>query len=181
MQKGFGSIYLLFIILIITSFLVGIKFSENTKLSDNKPIPTQQLPTPTTRIELGETLIKRCGDIPEKAYPEYGKFDMRNGPEWSSDCRHIAWSMWESGTSYLGNDAAILKQLEDNPRKLTGREGVFLYNDAKKNVITIYSPKELDETPVFHRWIDSQNLIFEAKSTRYNYNIVNKETTLISP
>src|SRR5258708_764530 len=102
MEKGFSSIYLLVIgaVLILSGFYAGMKYTENKTTSTAISGTTQIKPTTIQNTQPKENLISRCGDIPDKAYPYYQHFDVRKGPEWSPDCRHIAWSMWESGTGY---------------------------------------------------------------------------------
>lgn len=159
-------------------FFAGIKYSEKKAETVNKP-ETVQTQTESSEGARSMDLISVCGDMPNEAYPPYGHYNMRTGPEWSPDCRYIAWGMWESGTSYLGDDPEILKQFE-KPRQLSGKEGIFLYRDSNKAVTKIYSPKELSESPQFIGWTDSQNLTFKVKQVEYNYNLLSKETTPVN-
>ncbi len=49
-----------------------------------------------------EEVIRRCGDFSrEELGLNYGHYTMVHGPTWSPDCRHIAWSVFNSGTSYI--------------------------------------------------------------------------------
>lgn len=138
----------------------------------------QQTPTPqeiTRKVYLLDTprrLIERCGDIPNKVYPKNtNRFDVIKTPAWSPDCRHIAYSLWESGTSYPIEDL----NNQTVTRKLSGREGVFVYSDADQTTKKIYNPLNIDETPTFIEWQDRENLIYSARNQKIKYNIITQE------
>lgn len=173
-MKGFVSFLVILIVLAImvsSSFYAGIKYSQSQiSKQERTVIPTVQPQPKADAKETREDLIRRCGDIPDKAYPAKNPFEMRSSPEWAPDCRNIAWGIWQSGTS--------CPDCELRPT-LTGREGIFLYNDTTKSVTKIYNPTKINETPEFVKWEDSQNLEFTTNSQtqKYNYNITTKKTS----
>ncbi len=122
--------------------------------------------------------MKRCGQIPDEVVTNNEYFDAVRGPSWAPDCRHIAWSLRESSIGYEGNDPAVIEELENIPRKLTGREGVFLYTDATKKTTKIYSPKKINETPAFEKWLDRNTIVFTAENNEYKYDINNNELSI---
>jgi hypothetical protein len=168
----------LLIIFSVGFFILGIKFTEAKP--QKVQYVTQEKIVKVYPTEDPKDLVNRCGDIPMSIYKNTGHFDMIDGPEWAPDCRHIAWSLWESGVGYEGSDPAIIKELESNPpRKLSGREGIFLLTDSTQNVQKIYNPKELDESPVFIRWENKDTIIFKAKNVEYSYSLSTKEQTQV--
>lgn len=163
-QKGFTPL----LIILLIAAVIGVYLLYSGKIS----LPQKQTPSvsasPSPVVESMADSISRCGKIPDKAYPTYGHFDVRNGPLWSPDCTKIAWSMWESGTGCP----------DCPPAKLTGNEGVFIYDNQSKTINKIYDPKQINESPEFIRWEDNDNLIFKADGKEYGYNLKTKEASL---
>ena len=159
----------LLIILPLVGFYLGIKYQQSLP-STVEYIEKENIVRVPASDSL-QSLISRCGFIPDIANPNRsrGRFDAIHGPMWAPDCRHIAWSLWESGTSYLGDDPEIIKEIDNNPRELSGREGVFTYNDSTQSIEKIYNPSKLNETPSFIEWKDKDTLIFEAEYKKYEY------------
>lgn len=116
--------------------------------------------------ETPENRIIRCGFIPEDLSTNQDHFSVVSGPDWSPDCRYIAWGFWQSGTSWLGDDTQLVWE-----RKLDQREGLYLYNDRTGRTRKIYSPKELDESVTFNKWVDSNSIEFSANRIEHIYDI----------
>jgi hypothetical protein len=115
---------LLFIVLPLVGFYLGVKYQQSLPNTIEYVEKEKIVKVPTSNSP--QSLIRRCGFIPDIANPSRVRFDVINGPMWAPDCRHIAWSLWLSGTSYLGDEPEIIKEIENNPRELSGREGVFI-------------------------------------------------------
>jgi len=124
------------------------------------------------QIDTDKNLITRCGIIPD-AIPNRGHFEMQNGPMWSPDCRYVSWSMWKSGPGYSGVKNTISRQLSE-------KEGVFLFNDATKRIIKIYSPKQLDESPTFVKWLDRSTIELTADKKTFHYDLKNNQTVFVN-
>ncbi len=169
---------ILFILLPFIGFYAGLKYQPN-KAQDLEFIPKETI-VKVPQEDNQNSLIRRCGDIPVNAYPEEKHFDAVTGPMWAPDCRHIAWSLWESGTGYGGNDPKMIEQIENNPRILSGREGIFLYNDSDRTIKKIYNPTKLSEGPTLIKWEDRDILIFEADQKEYTYGLISGETSLVN-
>lgn len=163
----------IFITFPIAAFFLGIYYQKSNH-SDQK-YQIQERIVKVYPTDSPQALIYRCGDIPENAYPQKNKFGVINGPVWSPDCRHIAWSLWESGISYISDDLEVLKEIENNPKKLSGREGVFIYSDATKTIKKLYSPTNLDETPEFNEWLNKEDIVFTTNNKKYKYNLTTQE------
>src|SRR5947207_1948608 len=86
--------------LVILPFIgayVGYKLRDKAYV---KPSPVELARTgPMMSGDSKSETIRRCGDIPrEELGVDYGHFTIVDGPVWAPDCRHIAWSVWQSGT-----------------------------------------------------------------------------------
>lgn len=172
MQKGQAAILLLvgMLILVVGGYLVYINNSNNQiKVSQTPQQSIQPTPKPTLTSAAGS--IQRCGDIPDIAFPSYERFEVRKGPEWSADCQHIAWSMWQSGTGCPNC----------SPATLSGKEGIFIYNAKNKTVTKIYNPSKLNESPEFIKWSDNDNFSYRTSQKEYNYNLQSQKATQIIP
>ena len=123
--------------------------------------------------ETAENRIIRCGFIPENFRTNQDHFSVVSGPDWSPDCRYIAWGFWQSGTSWLGDDTQVVWE-----RKLDQREGLYLYNDRTGRTRKIYAPKELDESVTFNTWVDSGSIEFAAKRIGYVYDIASGKISI---
>lgn len=115
-------------------------------------------------------LLRRCGDIPyDLPVGKNSHWTQVSGPEWSPDCRHIAWGKWESGTSWLGEiSEEELQQIEKANNRPLDHEGIYLYTDGTKKIIKIYTPaassgnNPSSESPEFIEWRDSKTIIFRV-------------------
>lgn len=174
-QKGLAPI----LIVLILAAIVGGYLVYSGKINLNKTSPTSSQNTATEQvaqpspikevIKFNNGSIQICGEISDAAFPTYGHYDMRSGPEWAIDCRHIAWSMVQSGTGCP----------DCPPATLSEKEGVFIYNDKNKIITKIYNPQKLGEGPEFIGWIDKDSLIFKVNQKEYRYNLITKETSVI--
>jgi hypothetical protein len=148
----------LFIIFPFVGFYLGMKYQQ-MKQPKIQLIPDTKIvkiyPTETPR-----GLIDRCGLIPqEKLGIVYEKFRMIDGPEWAPDCRHIAWSVWQSG---------IMGVVNQGPYPY---EGVYLYDDKTSQISKIYSFKSQEESGVFKKWTDSKTVVFQIGQKLMDFNI----------
>jgi|SRR3989344_276914 len=148
----------IFVVFPLIGFYLGMKYQQMSP-------PRIQLVTNNKIVKVYPTeeprdLIDRCGRIPqEKLGIVREKFRMIDGPEWAPDCRHFAWSVWESG---------VMGVKYQGPYPY---EGVFLYDDKTSQVSKIYSFKSQNELGVFKKWNDSKTVLFEKGQKLMNYNI----------
>lgn len=159
----------LFIIFPLIAFALGMQLqaliSTDEQITQTKIIKTEQEDTE-------KSLIRRCGQYPDGEYfHKKDHFDVIAGPLWSPDCRNIAWSLWQSGSAWLGDDSEAKESSSKTERKLSGREGVFIYNEILNRAIKIYSPTQLDEAPQVVRWEDRKTLVFKANNKEYRYDL----------
>ena len=177
-------IFIIFLLLSLIAnlflyYAIKVKSKEILTIQDNfSSLQTELYKTNTELTELKtsdnkdtkNSLLLRCGDIPyDLPVEKNSHFTMVSGPEWSPDCRHIAWGKWESGTSWLGEfSEEELRQIENASIRPKEHEGIYLYTDSTKKIIKIYTPKApLDnnfspETPEFIEWGDSKTIIFKV-------------------
>jgi len=167
-EKGFAPI----LIIILIAVVIGGYLIYSGKINFKQSIPPQTSVTPTIQPSPAKEIpkynngsVQTCGDIPGKAFPEYGRLEMRTGPQWSPDCKNIAWAMWQSGTGCPDCPKATLSE----------KEGVFLYSTTDKNLTTIYKPQKVNETPEFLGWVDKDNFIFKVDQKRFNYNLITRK------
>lgn len=135
-----------------------------TPTSIQPPSPTQAM----TKDDIRRMLIDRCGDIPrEKLNLPTGHFTVVDGPSWSPDCRHIAWSVWNSGTGVINSDGSV------EPISSAAGEGVFLYTEATGKITKLSIPNPYNNNPILQQWRDRDTLIID-----YNTNVIddNKKT-----
>lgn len=169
---------IIFVTFPIIGFGLGMKYQKTVTPSRTEYITKERiirLPPKDTVL----SLIKRCGMIPDEVQINKSHFDVINGPVWSQDCRHISWSLWESGPGYREDKPEVIQEIENNPRQLSGREGVFLYTEATKKTVKIFSPSKLGELPVFKEWLDRNTIVFTANNNEYKYDLKNNFLTLI--
>lgn len=158
--------------------IIRIKSTENNTLQEN--FSNLQTELDKTNADLDQvkkannkdsknSLLRRCGDIPYDLPTEKNShWTMVSGPEWSQDCRYIAWGKWESGTSWLGEvSEEELQQIEKYNKSPKEHEGIYLYNDGTKKIIKIYTPSESNKTPEFTEWRDSKTVIFRVDGQLY--------------
>lgn len=149
---------ILFIFLPISSFYLGIYFRKiiepgRVKVINNDVIKIY--PTDSPR-----DLIERCGKIPsDKLGIDYGNFTVVYGPFWSPDCRHLTWSVWQSGTSGLKYEGPY------------PHEGIFLYSEKTGQIQKIYSPESKNETIGFQSWKSKSEILFLKDQKRMIYDI----------
>lgn len=147
-----------FIVFPLLGFYLGMKYQQMSSpkiqsVTDNQIVKVY--PTETPR-----DLIARCGMISqEKLGIVKEKFRMIDGPEWAPDCRHIAWSVWQSGLMGIEYHGPY------------SYEGVYLYDDKTSQVRKIYSFKSQEELGIFEKWKDSNIVVFQKGQTLMNYNL----------
>ena len=161
---------ILFIVLPFICFLLGTKFQVKQPQNFQYIVKEKIVRVPV--VDDKASLIQRCGDIPINAYPKQGHYDVVSDMVWAPDCRHIAWSLWESGTGYLGNDSKVLEEIANNPRTLSGREGVFIYNDSNGLTKKIFNPSGINEIPELINWKNKDTLIFKAGEKILSYDFL---------
>lgn len=170
MQKGFimPSIYVIFIALIVGSFFLGMKYSEN-RIRSTQTLDKQTLPKPTKKAETEKDLLNRCGDFPAEAYPkgDVGWTNI-NGPYWSPDCRHAV-----STVSIIGRGLPPGIDAKNFVKGLNVPVGIHLYNDIKKTLSLI------NKDGYFNKWNDRFSFIFSVGDQKYDYSLVTEEITSI--
>jgi len=173
-----SSIFVVLIAVTGYSFYQNIQLKRELARKTQEPI-SEKIITPSVE-ESPEDLITRCGDFPEKVFlkaHEGGHWAVLNGPYWAPDCRHVAWSIWMSGTAWLGDT-----QEGNIVRKLDPVEGIYLFTERTKLITKIYQPKELDETPIVEEWKDRYTLIFTAqKGVPFTYDPFSQKTERFNP
>ena len=131
---------------------------------------TSQLNLSKKQKDSKQSLLSRCGNFPDEVPrpSSLGHYTVLSGPEWSTDCRYIAWGIWESGTSWLG-EVKPEETLSPASRPLA-TEGIFLYNDCNKKIQKIYIPRKMEnpETPEFVGWKDSKTIILHTEGRKIN-------------
>jgi hypothetical protein len=128
-----------------------------------------EIDTPSLADEARDS-IKKCGQLPddETLKIEREHYRMMSLRVWSPDCKYIAWSVWESGTSWPSG----LSDIEG--RGPYPHEGVFLYENSTGKVEKIYALEEEGETPEFLGWIDNNTLQFSIYDKILTYNLNSK-------
>lgn len=149
--------FILFICLPFIGFYLGVKYGKTQiKSTDNAPL------TKIVRVEKVEDqkdLLKRCGTkalLDLDIYKEH--FTQINGPLLSPDCRHIAWSSWESGT--MGME---IKKAQDH-------EGLFIYSEKTGIAEKVVIP-ELGKSVAIQKWIDGETLKYKIDSEVFTYKL----------
>lgn len=122
------------------------------------------------KADTQESLINRCGGFDVKLMPATDKTMVVSGPAWAPDCRHTAWSSWKTVPIVL--KAASMAAV---PEKATEREGIFLYSDADKKVVRVYTPEKTGQHPTFLQWVDRNNFLFDAGGKKYRFNLPSKQ------
>lgn len=155
--------WILFIVLPLIGFYVGSNFKSVRSQDEKQAVITQE-----SDQERRRQLIKKCGDIPrEKLSIPGGSFISISGPEWSPDCEHIAYSVFNSGTVSITEDRSTAV-------KGDAEEGFFLYTVKTEKVEKIIYRKDY-ESPQFERWEDSDEIVFSfvgpGERRNANYNI----------
>lgn len=173
----------IFVILFLISIgIAGWFYYQNLQLKTQLTSVTKLLiqfketPTPSPKPNSAESEREsslRCGDFPSNIGVSPGHYAVLSGPLWSPDCRYIAWGVWMSGTSWLG-DESPMPTLPDTPDP---SEGIFLYNDRTAQTTTVYKPKHRNEAPELVSWNNSDELTFKTQSGRYTYSVTLKTIT----
>jgi len=140
-NKGFSPILVIIVIAILG--IGGYLFYRSSV--------SQKVPNSITPI----SLVAKCGDMPTEIATKIDRFSVINGPEWSPDCKYIAWSLWESGTSVPNGEATVKKS--DSPAQ---GEGIYLYTVSTKEAKRVYMPQHSDQTPQYIRWEDQNKILF---------------------
>lgn len=122
------------------------------------------LQSPPTNLQTNKpsNLVEKCGDYPSDTQLNIprGHFTAVNGPAWAPDCKHITYSVYNSGTVAINPDGS------SNAVKGGAKEGIFLYNIESKTVTLLVLPT-LYLTPVFDSWIDNKTISFTAMVKNY--------------
>lgn len=162
----------LFVILPFLGLYLGFVFgrsqtSQSINLTKYKLI---KIPRSETR----EDLIRRCGDIPSnKLKINRQKFYFYKGPDWSPDCRYIAWSVIYNFTGgWLGETAYKPTQIIPYELQETNQdEGVYIYNDRTESIKKIYDPKIKKNIADFIGWKDKFGFEYKTKGKVYYYDV----------
>ncbi|MCL5090708.1 MAG: hypothetical protein M1514_01725 [Patescibacteria group bacterium] len=171
-KKNSHKVYLgvgIFIFAFIT-FALGFKLGKQNEVAPKETLSSTGLQaTP----EEDENLIFRCGDISD-AVMETGNFHwaVMTGPEWSPDCRYIAWGIWMTGTG-------VPDEVMIEPQKLDPSEGIYLYSDANHKITKIFNPKEVNSTPIFVKWGDRFTIEYKVNEKNYVYDLTSKSTQTV--
>ena len=179
-----------FLLLLFFAVFVALvaAFLELRTKQVNQEIPMN---TPNVKIDSKSTAkeklresIKRCGDFPEEVPPPSpGGFSQVDGPVWSQDCMHIAWSLWEGGISWEGSvdedKASPLPSLA--PKKITNNEGVFVFTKATKNIQRVYVPQRKADGSIsygiLNEWLDNDAIAYTVNEEgTFAYNLTTKKT-----
>jgi len=150
----------LFVSLPFLGFYLGYQYKKSITIPETQQVVEENKVATETPI-FNQDLLKICGDLPDNLKIVKDHYTQVKGPKWSPDCRHIAWSIWQSGpmgVEYKGPYAY---------------EGLFLYNDKTGTSKRIYIPKN-GETIEFQEWVDSNLITFIKDGQRqlYTLNIV---------
>ncbi len=143
-QKGFSPV--LVILLIAVLGIIGyFLYKNNPSMKVSGPVST------TT------SLFTKCGDMPSEVVIDRDHFSSVGGPEWSPDCKNIAWSVWESGPSFEGvtDNSNTKKSNVPDPK-----EGIYVYAISTKEKKKVYVPQLPNQTPTYLKWKDEHNIIF---------------------
>lgn len=130
-------------VLLVSTYLIG-KQSNNIILTN--PINNQIIE------DTKQSLIVRCGDIPDNVGNEPAPLSPVVGLSWSPDCRHIAWSV--SGLAVGIGLPGETSKIQTNPW-----EGAYIYTDATKRTAKIHVKGVLDKDIVVKAWKDRNSLV----------------------
>lgn len=128
------------------SFLVGLKVGEEKSSKAKYNMMVEKIPTKT--IEDPGDIYRRCGPMPDKIGIKRSNYTIVKGPSWSPDCRHISWSVSESGTSGIRD----LGPYEN--------EGLYLYSDKTGVTRKVIPESASDQQIIFITWKDRNTIIF---------------------
>lgn len=129
-KKNRTHVYFAVLFAVLISVSIGFYFGTIYKDKNEARISSASKNTGTAedQNERKRLLVKKCGDIPrEKLEIKAGQFVGIDGPEWSPDCRHIAYSLFSSGTVAINEDGAATSV------KGNADEGIYVYDvDTEK-------------------------------------------------
>jgi hypothetical protein len=152
---------LLFISLPFVGFYLGQKYQQKINIPPICPTTKFNLPAPVP-TESPQDLVQRCGliDLDKLQVIEFvtDKFIHIAGPFWSPDCRHLAWSTWQSGVMGI---------------RYTGvheYEGLFVYNEKTGKRQRIYIPK-YSESVEIQNCFDSNTISFTKNGENKLFNL----------
>jgi len=159
------------IVFVVGFFVLGwYKCSTKVLILPKQNCEVSSVPSPTPMAEIEESLIDRCGDIPDSVMATNSDHWMKmTGPKWSPDCRYITWGIWLSGTSWPGGGDTSVAQIKMDPR-----EGIYLYNDSTKRIIKIYKPRKVNETPEVVGWKNRWIILFSKENKLFIYDLTSK-------
>ena len=144
-------------------FYLGMSYQKKTTI---QPTQSEKI-VQVTPEETQEDLIRRCGSFDGSKFSiNKEHFDAITGPMWAPDCRHAAWANWESGTGVMSETPIYFT------RKISPREGLYVYDDHTGRVKRVYTPRQLDENTQLLHWEDSDVIIFSTNSATLRYNLL---------
>jgi hypothetical protein len=156
----------------VFAFIFGMKY----QLTLTPFVPAYQpafIIRDVNRTDTEAALIVRCGSFDKKPVPTASRSQVVRGPAWAPDCRHIAWSAWQTLSIPL---SATGKIIPITPPAASDKEGVYILEDSSNKPKRIYSPKKANESPTFMRWINRNNILFSAGGKKFKYNLVTDTT-----
>ncbi|MBP9816051.1 hypothetical protein KBD09_02330 [Candidatus Woesebacteria bacterium] len=148
---------ILFVSLPFLGFYLGVQYGKlQIKAVENEP---QTKIVRITKEEDQKDLLKRCGtdSLLDLVIPKE-HFTQINGPLLSPDCRHIAWSSWESGTSGM-----YVQEPE-------GHEGLFIYSEKTGKTERVVVP-ERGKSVSIQRWIDGETIEYMIETEVFTYEL----------
>lgn len=154
-KKNHVQIYLVVLFIVVLSTSIGFYFGKMYKAKNEEGNSLMSIRTESqeNKDERKRKLIKKCGDIPrDKLEINEGHYVGVEGPEWSPDCKHIAYSVFNSGTVAINADGTS-QSIKGN-----ADEGIYVY-DADTEKVKKVQLKGY-ESPNFERWVDSDLLLF---------------------
>lgn len=109
-----------------------------------------------SKDELKREMIKKCGDIPSsKLNLPNGHYVAIDGPYWSPDCKHLSWSVWNSGTVVINEDGT------GTGIKGQAQEGVFLFKIENEAITKLPLSNPYNNNPTLEGWRDADTLIID--------------------
>lgn len=159
----------LFIILPFVAFYLGMQYQKG--ISPSVIYVTKEKIVSVKRKETTSDLFRRCGDFPKEAQIFKEHFDIITGRVWSPDCKNIAWALWTSGTSWLGEDTAWTENIPTASPRPYLKEGLYVFNDAERKIQQVYKMKVSDQTIEFKEWKDRNTIIFSTNNGTFSYKI----------
>lgn len=170
------------IILPILGVFLGYKLrGDSLKLaSSEKPEAARVIRVrPDIEIENGSNAV--CGDYTRSEIGvDAGDFEIVSGPEWAPDCRHIAWSVFQSGTGFVtppGEPEPSIIPISS----VNTKGGLFIYNDRTKKVNRVVIPESPYDIPTFVGWNGPSYIVYtkngEVGKDTFYYNLITGETT----